>query len=133
MSLVDFAHHRVGGDQHHHAAETVGAHFRAGEGRNGGDVAQTRRAANDVPKDRLPAAVAEIELDLDIVGGDAREMLDDEGSRGAVDARLRECRFEPGPVEPDPLGRAFVGIKIKPFALALRVRPNFLLSAGTGL
>jgi len=71
----------------------------------------------------LPAAVAKIEFDFRIVGGEAREVLGDNSHGGAVDAfRLGERGFDWSAKEPDHVGRAFVGAEIKGVAVGLRVK-----------
>ena len=54
MSPVDLPTTAVGVIKTAMPPEAVGTHLRAGEGRDGRDVAQRRRAADDVLKDRPP-------------------------------------------------------------------------------
>ena len=115
------AHDRRWSDQDRHAAPSVGAHLRTGEGSDGGDVAQRRRAAHDVLKNGFPGSITEVEFDLDIVRGYAGELLDDDGDGGVVGTviRLREGGLDRGAIEPDHVGRLFVGVEIKAFAVGL--------------
>ena len=96
-----FAENAVGGDQHRHAAEPVGAHLRTVERDDRGDVAQRRRAAHDVLENQFPGRAAEVEIDLGLFGRCPRQALGDAGvslPRRAVNVstdgplRVEPCR-----------------------------------------